>query len=432
MSRRLAYPALLALPFLAGIALLKGLTVEVHTFHGNDARLYHLPTILQFADHLGFERYPAAQTPLFHLLFAGWGKLVGFEPWRLRLLNVAISYAAVLVLFRLLARRGLPELQSFALALLLALSPYYLGASFTLLTDNLALLFCLLALDRFERFAGHDGVAARQFALGCLAMGAAVLTRQSFLWLALVAVAYLVRSPLPVERKALGGALVALALAPYAALVAVWGGLVPPGSDPASCGLCADRDPLTLRTVGFTLALLGIYAAVVTGPALVRRLRGFRASWALRVAARVSGREPPRRGVAIAAAVGALALLISPLAYRPLSARTPGDAGWLWKLSERFPELLGSSLLFWALVPLGAAALYLLARREGPLSMPVVVIAAVLIAALPVGLVYQKYFDPQVLIVVALLARAGDLERPPDFAGIALAGAAFAAYALTF
>jgi len=75
MSRRLVYPALLALPFLVGIVLLKGLTVEIHTFHGNDATLYHLPTILKFSHGIDLERYPAAQTPLFHLLFAGWGKL---------------------------------------------------------------------------------------------------------------------------------------------------------------------------------------------------------------------------------------------------------------------------------------------------------------------------------------------------------------------
>ena len=252
MNRRLAqrgllYPALLALPFLAGIVLLKGLTVEIDTFHGSDARLYHLPTIEHFAERLEFESYPAAQTPLYHLLFAGWGELVGFEAWRLRLLNVAISYVAVLVLFRLLARRGLEEPQAFALALLLALSPYYLGASFTLLTDNLALLLGLLALERLDRF-GEDG-ELRDFALAAVAIGAAVLTRQSCLWLALVAAVFLLRSPLDPERKAVGAGLAALALAPFAALVIAWGGLVPPGSDPASCGLCADRDPITLRTV---------------------------------------------------------------------------------------------------------------------------------------------------------------------------------------
>jgi hypothetical protein len=95
---------LLAVPFLVGIAALRGLTVEIDTFHGSDARVYHLPSIEHFAAGLDFDRYPAAQTPLFHLLFAGWGEVVGFELWKLRLLNVAVSYLAVLVLFRFLAR----------------------------------------------------------------------------------------------------------------------------------------------------------------------------------------------------------------------------------------------------------------------------------------------------------------------------------------
>ena len=75
-------------PFLIGIAALKGLTVEIDTFHGTDAGIYHLPTILQFARAPRLRAYPAAQTPLYHVLFAGYGKVVGFELWKLRLLNV--------------------------------------------------------------------------------------------------------------------------------------------------------------------------------------------------------------------------------------------------------------------------------------------------------------------------------------------------------
>ena len=99
------HPALLlAVPFLIGIAVLKGLTVEIDTFHGSDAAIYQLPTIMHFRDGLDFSDYPSAQTPLFHLMMAGWGKLVGFQLWKLRLLNVAISYAAALALLRLLRR----------------------------------------------------------------------------------------------------------------------------------------------------------------------------------------------------------------------------------------------------------------------------------------------------------------------------------------
>jgi Dolichyl-phosphate-mannose-protein mannosyltransferase len=426
MSSRFAAPVLLALPFLAGVAVLKGLTVEVDTFHGTDARLYHLPTILHFAEGLDLERYPAAQTPLFHLLLAGWGELVGFELWRLRLLEVLISYAAVLVLFRLLVRRGLAIAPACALALVLALSPYYLAPSFTLLTDNLGILLGVLALDRLDRFGGQSGrLGARasmgDFALACLATGLAVLTRQSLAWLALVAAVYLLRAPWPTRRKLAGAALIGAALAPFAALVVAWGGLVPPGSDPASCGVCGEESGLSVRPAQFTIALFGVYAAALFGPAVLRGLRP-----ALR------DLPPAPLTLGLPAAAGVALLLVSPLAYDPGEPGRPGDAGYLWQLSDGLPELLGSSLLFWALVPLGAVALALLALRAGIASLPVVYLGAFLLASLPVGLVYQKYFDPFVLIALALFALPGDLRERLDYAGAALLCVAFVAYAFSF
>jgi 4-amino-4-deoxy-L-arabinose transferase-like glycosyltransferase len=424
MGRRLLYPLLLALPFLAGIAALKGLTVEIDTFHGSDARAYHLPTILQFRHQLpgvDLEHYPAAQTPLFHLLFALYGKVVGYELWKLRLLNVAVSYAAVLVLFQLLVRQvGLRRLQAFALALLFALSPYFFGSSFTLLTDNLAILFALLAIARFERF--RRGGELAQFALASLAMGAAVLTRQSLLWLALVAAGVLVLAPVPGRRRLAGAATALLALAPFAALVAVWGGLVPPGSDPASCGLCNSRPGvsgggLTLRALGFTVALAGLYAGVVYVPVVLRRGREWRP-------------RPAWLAGALAAAV--VLLVVSPLSYRPIVRPRAGDAGYLWKVSDHLPLVGSSSLLFWVLVPLGCLALYLLVRRAGALSVPALFVAGFLISALPVRLVYQKYFDPFVLLALALLVRPPDLRTRVDYAGLVVLGLGFAAYALSF
>ncbi len=94
------------------------------------------------------------------MLFAGYGKLVGFELWKLRLLNVVLSYGAMLAVYGLLRRR-VERFQAFALTLLLALSPYVLGPSFTLLTDNLALLFGVLALGCFETARGSAAGASR-------------------------------------------------------------------------------------------------------------------------------------------------------------------------------------------------------------------------------------------------------------------------------
>jgi hypothetical protein len=434
------YRLLLAVPFLVGIAVLQGLTVEIDTFHGSDARVYQLPTILQLSERLDLSDYPSAQTPLFHLVMAGWGELVGFDLWKLRLLNVAISYGMALALLRLLLRATpLGQLPAFALTFAFVLSPYVFGASFTLLTDNLAILFALVALERIHAYARGGSLAA--FAVACLAIGAAVLTRQSALWLVPVAAFFLVLPPLRLARVAAGGALLALSLVPLAALVIEWNGLVPPSADPASCGLCTDRpgvgrDELTLRTVGFSIALLGMYAAVVLGPSLWRRLRRLRApvARAAGVALAAAGVRPraPTRLLAGAGAIGVAILLVSPLEYRPAGPGVQGDAGYLWRVSDELPTLLGSSLAFWLLVPLGAAAGALLARRAGWASLPSVYLGAFLLGTLPVNLVYQKYFDPFMLLAVALFARPPDLRWPRDYAGLALVCAGSVAYALRF
>jgi Dolichyl-phosphate-mannose-protein mannosyltransferase len=431
------YRLLLAVPYLIGIVVLQGLTVEIDTFHGSDARIYQLPTILQLSERLDLSDYPSAQTPLYHLVTAAWGEVVGFDLWKLRLLNVAISYGMALALLRLLRRAtplGGPP--AFALTLAFALSPYVFGASFTLLTDNLAILFALVALERIHAYAREGSMAA--FAVACVAIGAAVMTRQSFLWLVPVAAFFLVVPPIRVGRVAAGGAMLALALVPLAALVIEWNGLVPPSADPASCGLCTDRpgvgrDALSLRTVGFSVALLGMYAALLVGPAQWRRLRSPVARTAGKVAGAVRAR--PRVPVALvagAAAVGVALVLIEPLAYMPAQPGVQGDAGYLWRMSDELPTVLGSSLLFWLLVPAGAVAGALLARRAGWTSLPSVYLAAFLLGTLPVNLVYQKYFDPFMLLAVALFARPADLRWPSDYAGVAVVCAGSVAYALSF
>lgn len=459
------YKLLLALPFVIGAAVLQGLTVEIDTFHGSDAALYQLPTIELFRERIDFSDYPSAQTPLYHLVTAAWGKLVGFELWKLRLLNVAISYGAALALLRLLGRAtALGPLPAFALTLAFVLSPYFFGASFTLLTDNLALLFALLALERIHAFARDGSMTA--FALAAAGMGAAVLTRQSFVWLFAVAAFFLLRrreqgareragprrSDL-VRQALLGSGLVALALVPFALLVIEWNGLVPPSADPASCGLCTERpgvgrDTLTLRTVGFTVALLGVYATLILGPSALRWLRVLR-SPAGRLARSalsspagralssfVSGKAPrrldPRRLLLLAGAGALVLLVVSPLEYVPVLPGQPGDAGWLWKVSDLLPTVLGSSLAFWLLVPLGALAAAVLGWRAGWASLPSVFLGAFLVAALPVGLVYQKYFDPFMLLAVVLFARPMDFRGPRDYTGIALVCVASVAYALSF
>jgi hypothetical protein len=174
---------------------------------------------------------------------------------------------------------------------------------------------------------------------------------------------------------------------------------------------------LTLRALGFTVALAGLYAGVIYAPVVLRRARQWRP-------------RPEWLAGALAAGVGLL--VVSPLAYRPIERPHPGDAGYLWKASDHLPLVGSSSLLFWVLVPLGCLALYLLVRRAGALSLPALFVAGFLLSALPVRLVYQKYFDPFVLLALALLVRPPDLRTRLDYVGLAALGVAFAAYALSF
>ena len=198
----------------------------------------------------------------------------------------------------------------------------------------------------------------------------------------------------------------------------------PEGADPASCGLCSSRagvpdpGPVT-RALGFSLALFGIYAVVVYAPILARRARSLTLPSAHRIVL------PLVVGLALAAT--------SELVYRPpITLERLGDEGYLWRFADQLPALATSSLVFWALVPLGALAFALLARRAGWLSLPTVYLATFLASTLVVRLIYQKYFDPFVLLGLILLMRPADLRSAGDYTGIGVVVAGSLVYAAKF
>ena len=413
---------LLALPFLAGAIGLRGLTHVMPTFHAGDEIAYHLPTIEQFARQLwspDLVHYPAAQTPLFHLLVAAWGEVVGLELWRLRVVEVLISYGVALVLYRLLRRHsGLTLGPAVLLAALFACSPYVFGQSFILVTDNLALLLGLVAVERLLAFDRGGGLSA--FAAACGAIALAVLTRQSSGWLALLAFLVLVlHEPRDLRLTASGIALLGLALVPFGLLVLSWHGLVPPTADPASCGLCAPAEgrlgwagDSRLRAPLYAIAIAGVYGTLLHGPALWDELRSAGArAWRLPLAA---------------ASASVLVLLAVPLAYHT------GDEGWIWRIARSGPQPLGTAWPFWLLVPLGCAVLATVARRCGPRSLPVLLLGCFLLAQLATRLAYQKYFDPIVLLALLLALRPEQLRDRRVLAGVGAIALLSAGFVLAF
>lgn len=408
--------AVLALPFALMVGATRGLTLALPIFHGSDERVYHLPTILRFGAQLPFpdlSHYAAAQAPLFHLLLAVWGKLVGYEPWRLRVLVVLISYGAALALYRLLiGARGLTPTLALVLALLYALSPYVFGVSFRVVTDNLAMLLILLALERLERFRIGGGRPGSAFALACLWISGALLTRQSAAFMLGVGLIYLVWAS-PQRRPAGVGALV-LAVAPLVALVAVWHGFVPPGSDPNSCGLCAakgrESTGLFTHAAGLTIAVAGLYGAVLFAP--VRWARGHAGHFA-------------RRRVLPGAAAGAVFLLCFPMRVTGF-----GDAGYLWEISRHAPVVLGSSLLFWVLVPLGGAVLAARWSRPDAGWLSPIFLGCFLVASLATRLAFEKYVDAFALLALIFTVRPDELTGRREWIGPAFLLGGFVAYAV--
>ncbi|ADB49800.1 glycosyltransferase family 39 protein [Conexibacter woesei] len=417
--------ALLSLPYLVTVAALRGLVATMPTYHGGDEWTYHMPTIRQFAHQLpgvDLVDYPAAQTPLYHLLAAVWGELTTLDYWSLRIIGVVCSYAAALVVYRLLRRHsGLAAYPAVALAAVFAFSPYVFGQSFILGTDNPALLLGLLAIERLLAFRRGGGLGT--YAAACAWIGLALLTRQSYVWLCGLAFVVLLLELWDDRRRAAEGlGLLALAVLPFAALLYAWNGPVPPGGDPASCGICTPddgrlgwRDASPLRAPVFALAVLGVYGALLYGRQAVLGLRAHGAavgSWV--------------RTGALGAGGGVVLLLIAPLAYGT------GDEGWLWRVARSGPELLGTAWAFWLLVPLGCAVAALGVRREGVRSLPVLVLGTFLAAQLATRLPYQKYFDPLMLFVCLLALRPSELRTRGDWLGPALVVVLAAGYAAAF
>ena len=422
-------PLALALPYLVAIAALRGLTASLSIFHASDERVYHLPLIHHFAGQLPFPdvgNYHAAQTPLFHLFLAYVGKVIGYDVWRLRLVEVVISYLGALALYLLLhRRRGLEQRTALALSLLFALSPYVYGSSFRVLTDNLALLLVILSLDRLERF--RESGAIGPFAVGAATAGAAVLTRQSMAFMFGVAALYALVTPRVSGRPGAVGIaaratpILAVAAAPAAALFAVWHGLVPPGGDPASCGLCrgvaGNHGHLVVQSSELALATIGLYGAVLFAPQVLSGLRRPRAA--------------PPTSHAIAPVVGAAAAGVLLLI---LFAARPGvqDAGYLWRIAEHLPTLDGSSILFWALVPIGSLTLYLRLRHRPANVAALIFFACFLASTLVYRLALQKYVDPLALLGLLLTVRRADFATRRSLLGAGALAVGFIAYTLSF
>jgi hypothetical protein len=345
--------------------------------------------------------YDGAMTPLFHVLFATFGKIVSPALPFLRAVDVIISYACGFLLFCLFRfRLAIDFWTSLLIALTLTLSPYVFGVSFLLMTDNLANLlavaaiFCTLIYIRDGRW--------NLLAFAALFASSAVLTRQLYVWLfVLVLAASFLRDrsdPIFTDRYDLARstsgafALIALACSPLIVLFVSWGGVNPPNYHSYS--------GLDLSAVSFFTACLGLYAA----PFLAVAWWTERWSW---------GGMPGQVSVIFLAA-GAM-LWAGPLQYHSVGtdygvvgSDFPTD-GYLWQLSRLFPPIGGSSLLFWILVPCGVAAIVREWRQKSLGGFTLLAYVSFALVSMANTVLYQKYFEfPALLICCLMMFHNGD------------------------
>ncbi|MFM9182084.1 MAG: glycosyltransferase family 39 protein [Phycisphaerales bacterium] len=386
-----------------------------------DERDAHLPVIRQFAAELpqpDLVGYRSATAPGYHVAMAIPARL-GVGVQGLRLISSLAGLALVLVVWRVAARTAGPW-PAVALVAPLAASTYVLSGSAWLTTDmaSMALGTAAIAISACWRPEPRTFLA-----LGAL-FAAALLVRQTNVYLAVpVVAAGILGSPLgrsvsnaeqwhgDEPRRWSRLVMAAAALVPgvvaLSLLVAAWGGLTPPAfRDLHDTGLSPVAPAYGLALVGLWGAFLLLPMASAVGQAF-----------------RTHGR-----------AIAAIAVLVAVVAAVPEST-TDRDAGrWggaLWRLAALVPPVGGRSPVIVLGAALGAVVLSVLwtrAARAGRGRMATVV-AMSLLALFAVqsanSQVWERYFDPSILVALAWLAalgtpRAGARDTAQACAGMLL------------
>jgi hypothetical protein len=362
-----------------------------------DFERFHFPSTRVFAEKPFVEAildYPAAPFPLFYLI-AGWlyratGSVLVLQSW-----TVALALGLLLCV-AYVARARFDESRTPALLLLatLLVSPYFRGQSVYANTDLLALLFAFAAILAFgeqtPRFPSGRAIAS--LALACCA----VYTRQFYVFLP----AYLfirICAMAPWRGRMLAALLCAGLAVPVAALVAFWDGVTPPRFREHAAG------PSLGDSIPAVILLLSCYAA----PLAIVTAWKYRAEFA----------QELRRWSLLAMAAPFLVL-----------------GGFLMARGGAIPDVVGGGMplhflrmlplaepaktaLLAACVALGGTYLAYLVRQD-PLRN--FIIALIAVCFFPTAILYQRYFDPLMPLVFAVVLSTREMSARTRQVSIAL------------
>ncbi len=351
-----------------------------------DHRLFHLPLVREWATtwpRVDVSDYNSATGPLYHFVLAGVAQWIGTDggPETSAALQTASALfaATLVVVVYAFARRVLPPTIAFMIPLPLLFSPYVLGNAIWMMTDNLSLTL-VAATTGLAAF----GAARPATRLGQgVAAAAAVATRQINVWLcAPMVVAWWLSG-----RRATASFLVACALpvVTLAMFVVAWHGLVPPRFR------SLHASGLNPAAIGFTLTLCGAYGCCL----LVAAPDGVRA---------IVRRPGTLVGMAL---LGAALAAIGPSFASEAAGR---NGGWVWSSVARMPVIADRSPLLIVGGAFGAVVLAMLfasVEHSGRKNAALVILASLagfVAAHVANAQVFQRYYDPMVLLTLVLLA----------------------------
>ena len=343
-----------------------------------DQRVYHLPTIREFARQLpkpDLSDYPSATTPAFHLAIAVADRWLSDDPRVLRLI-ASVFTVALLMLFATATARAAGTGRAIVLGLPLIGSLYVFSSGAWLLPDNAAWLGVLAVL----LLAMHQPLDARTLSAGAVVMLLLVLTRQIHLWAAALFWAAAWLSQAGRWRWILVTTLAMLpAFAAVVVFIHMWGGAVPP------C-LREAHQHLNLAVPAVVLCLIAIVSVAMAGflvPAWPRI-------------------RPSIRWVLLGIAAGLILGIVPESSFNVESGRSSG----IWNIVRRLPVIAGRSPLIILLSALGgglaAAWIIALGRHRGTILL--IAWVAFSLAHTTGANAWQRYFEPFVLITVILAA----------------------------
>lgn len=203
--------------------------------------------------------YGVTSTPLAYLLLTGWGKIVGFEIWKLRSLTAGATFLAAYMFYKLCKGQGLayPLLSAFSFLLF----PYVFFLGFTVYPENFALLFGVGALYCYLMSGG----AAGRMIAGSVLATLAIYCRQSYIVLPATILGVdlfrrIRRGSAPSGQWSYSRALIlAIPILMFIPFYVIWGGATPPMTRTANA-----PDwflAVTPTHVNYILMFVGLYFA---------------------------------------------------------------------------------------------------------------------------------------------------------------------------